>query len=97
MVPWLAPYAGWLLEYAAAQGWQPRVTSIYRSHARQRQLYAAWQRGQNRYPVARPGTSYHEFGRAMDVVARDLPAMGAVWRSMGGTWGAQADPIHFHA
>lgn len=73
-----------------------RVTSVYRSPSEQLRLWHA--RRWNPYPVAPPGTSYHEFRRAFDMVAplAVLQRAGAVWRSMGGTW-FERDPIHFQA
>lgn len=41
------------------------ITSGYRSYDRQAALYA--ERGSNPNPVARPGSSPHEFGRAVDI------------------------------
>lgn len=98
MQPWLAPYAGWLIEVAQLNGLSPRVTSVYRSSTRQAQLYQQWLEGKNKYPVARPGTSYHEYGRAMDlVVARGAAELGALWQRIGGRYGGTADPIHYQA
>ena len=73
-----------------------RVTSTYRSPSEQLRLWHA--RRTNPYPVAPPGSSYHEYGRAFDMVARPavLRYAGALWRQMGGTWFA-SDPIHFQA
>lgn len=89
---WLRPYAQALLgEFPGLT-----VTSTYRSKTEQRRLYA--NRANNRFPVAPPGRSYHEYGRAFDCVGDDatLAAAGAVWKSWGGTWSA-ADRIHFQA
>lgn len=76
------------------------ITSVRRSRAQQAALYDRYLRGQNAYPVAPPGTSRHEVGRAMDVTfpGNDwaYEALGAVWRQMGGTW-SPSDRIHFHA
>lgn len=72
------------------------VTSVYRSRTEQ---YRLWNnRANNPFPVAPPGSSYHEYGRAWDMVGdRDeLERAGALWRSWGGTWG-ERDPIHFQA
>ncbi len=70
------------------------VTSGYRSPAAQRALWAA--RAGNPYPVARPGTSAHERGRAVDVprsVAERLAGVGplvGLCRPLPRT-----DPVHF--
>ena len=90
--PWLSPYAAWLLSlYPPAV-----VTSSYRSYSDQLQLWL--NRASNPYPVAPPGQSYHQYGRAFDVSAPSwvLVQLGAVWQSVGGTW-SPTDPIHFQA
>lgn len=93
--PWLRPYAEYLLQWATTQG-GVRVTSVYRSYSDQLSLWL--NRSSNPYPVAPPGQSYHQYGRAFDVSAdiELLELMGRVWRSWGGTW-SPSDPIHFQA
>lgn len=90
--PWLRPYAEYLLSHHP----EARLTSTYRSRSAQLKLWR--NRHTNPYPVAPPGTSYHERGRAFDVVAPTtvLRSMGAMWRQMGGKW-FESDPIHFQA
>ncbi len=90
--PWLRPYAESLVRYFP----QLRVTSAYRSYSEQLQLWN--NRARNPYPVAPPGRSYHQYGRAWDMVgpSDSLRAAGATWRSWGGTWN-QSDSIHFQA
>lgn len=95
--PWLAPYFAHLLQVAQYNGLNPRVTSLYRSITRQAQLYEQYKAGKSRYPAAPPGQSYHNYGRAMDMVADRLEDLGAYWQRMGGKWGGVADPIHFAA
>jgi len=100
LIPELRPYADALL--AEFRGL--RITSVFRSHTDQLRLYRARPAhpcpGCNppTFPVAPPGKSYHEYGRAFDVVgdARVLAAAGARWKSWGGTWSPK-DPIHFQA
>ena len=83
------------LEDAAALLGEPvPITSGYRSAADQRRLWE--RRDRNRYPVARPGTSAHERGTAVDVpasfaarLARVAPRVG-LCRPM-----PVADPVHF--
>lgn len=90
--PWLSPYASYLLSlYPPAV-----VTSTYRSYSDQLKLWL--NRSSNPYPVAPPGSSWHEYGRAFDVSAPSwvLQQLGAIWNSWGGTWSAR-DPIHFQA
>lgn len=98
--PRIVPYAERLVALGAPYG--VKVTSVYRSPSKQRELYA--NRGKNPFPVARPGTSYHEYRRAWDMVGPPwvLERLGAIWESWGGTWGGRphiaghrADPIHF--
>lgn len=98
MVPWLAPYAGWLLEVLDANGIAYTITSVYRSPQKQAALYERWLKGQNKYPVAPPGTSRHELGRAMDVVMPDwaYEPVGQLWKRLGGQW-SPSDEIHFSA
>src|SRR3954468_17729562 len=50
---------------AAKRGEHFHITSGLRTRAEQERLWAG--RGSNPYPVARPGTSRHESGRAADV------------------------------
>lgn len=92
----LAPYAGWLLEVLEYNGIPYTITSVFRSRAKQQQLYDRWIAGINKYPVAKPGTSKHEVGLAMDVTMPGwvYPQLGALWQRMGGFWTA-ADEIHF--
>lgn len=77
-----------------------RITSARRSSAEQRRLYRRFVAGKSRFPVAPPGTSKHEQGRAIDMVARPevLRRLGAAWEAAGGRWGGRFnDPIHFEA
>jgi len=76
-----------------------RLTSAYRSRAEQTKLYRRFLAGQSSYPVAPPGYSKHEQGRAIDLVANEqtLRRLGAMWTRAGGRWGGERDPIHFEA
>lgn len=74
------------------------ITSGIRSTAQQAALYA--NRANNPYPVARPGTSLHEQGRAVDVSASPevLRYLAGIWKGWGGRWGGdfqRPDPVHF--
>jgi len=94
--PWLQPYAAYLLARGAPYG--VKVTSTYRSYSDQLTLWL--NRSSNRYPVAPPGRSYHQLGRAFDITGPEwtYPQLGALWERMGGTWGGRgSDPIHFQA
>lgn len=80
-----------------------RVSSARRSSSEQARLYRLYLAGRARYPVAPPGRSLHEQGRAIDLVARPevLRWLGAIWKAAGGRWGgdfkSQPDDIHFEA
>ena len=70
------------------------VTSGWRSSARQEALWRA--RASNPYPVARPGTSAHEQGRAVDVPAAFAPRLASVAPAVGLCWPLpRTDPVHF--
>jgi hypothetical protein len=96
--------AGWIapaLEYARQHGWKGTVSSGYRSTQHQAQLYADFQAGRRRGPVAAPGTSNHEgdqFPRgAVDVTnASQLSAIlaNSPYRSRL-VWAGGKDPVHF--
>lgn len=105
LVPKMRPYAEALLRVAAPG---VRVTSVRRSRALQAAIYAQFQRdlarGTARYPVAPPGLSLHEQGRAFDLEAtpQELYRLGQIWKGWGGRWGGDfkhtlPDPIHFEA
>ena len=55
---------------AAKAGLDLRIRSGFRSHAKQKQLYKEYQRGQG-HLAARPGYSNHESGRALDIYITD--------------------------
>jgi len=96
MEPWLAPYAGWLLDVLTANGIRYSINSVFRSRAEQQALYNRYLQGINKYPVAKPGTSQHERGLAMDINSfPDVNAqLGSIWQRMGGRWSA-ADKVHY--
>ena len=70
------------------------VTSGYRSTAEQQRLWD--RRHTNPYPVARPGTSMHERGRAVDVPRSFAPVLATVAAEVGlcRPWPV-TDPVHF--
>jgi D-alanyl-D-alanine carboxypeptidase len=85
------------------------VTSGRRTRTEQEALYARFQRdksaGRPVYTTLPPGRSLHERGLAVDLVRfgvdahtdPDLRRIGLLWRKLGGTWGGDADPVHFGA
>lgn len=92
LAPWLYPYAQYLVNFFP----ELRVTSVYRSYSDQLRLWN--NRHNNPYPVAPPGSSYHEYRRAWDMVGPDwaLREAGRHWQAWGGQW-FESDPIHFQA
>ena len=70
------------------------VSSGYRSTEEQRRLWE--RRHANPYPVARPGTSMHERGRAVDVPRAFAPVLATVAAEVGlcRPWPV-TDPVHF--
>lgn len=91
------PWAEYLFYVAQVNGLNPILTSGYRSISSQTRLYNRWLRGAHPYPVARPGTSYHNYGRAIDLVTRNNAALGQLWETWGGKWGGARDVVHFQA
>ena len=70
------------------------ITSGYRSAAMQRALWA--NRQHNPYPVARPGTSAHERGLAVDVPRTFAPVLASVAARTGLCQPLPvSDPVHF--
>lgn len=100
--PALRPWADYLLQVAAYNGLRVQVTSTLRTRAQQTLL---WQRSQacggGCLPAAPPGTSDHEYGLAFDLIVNGdyrsphQRALGLFWRSLGGRWADEADPVHF--
>lgn len=70
------------------------ITSGWRSTATQQRLYD--DRASNPYPVARPGTSMHERGRAVDVPRGSVSQLAAIAVRVGlcHPW-PDTDPVHF--
>ena len=89
------PYFNWLVAAAKHLNLQPRVTSTVRTRREQKKLYARYLAGQSQFPAARPGTSKHEKGLAMDLVTTNPALLGYYWKSMvGGKW-YPSDWIHY--
>src|SRR5262245_56924762 len=91
-------HARWLVKNAARYGARSvRVTSVLRTRAQQEELWR--NRARNPYPVAPPGSSYHERRLAFDIVTDPYSALytlGPVWRQLGGFW-SPTDEIHFQS
>lgn len=108
LAPELAWTIWWMDRVTSSAGYPLRVSSGYRSTAAQAALYDRWIRGESPYPAAKPGTSQHELGRAVDLVWEKTgtrePFQGA-WKALGRlgervglVWGGRFsvyDPIHF--
>lgn len=70
------------------------IASGLRSRAQQQALWD--RRHSNPYPVARPGTSHHERGQAVDVPRTFVPRLMAVAGAAGLCQPMpQTDPVHF--
>jgi len=93
--PKLAKIAKNLPKVAKSLGFDARVTSGYRSHAKQKKLYDLYKAGLHPYPVAYPGTSDHEYGLAIDVVSSNLDALVALLTEAGLFWAGPTDNVHF--
>lgn len=104
--PSFKPYAdAWV---ALLRSFDPRfvVTSGLRSFQDQARLRARFEaREPGLFTVLPPGRSQHERGFALDIARVGHPAAtdallreaGHLWRSLGGVWGGEADPVHFEA
>lgn len=98
--PELVPWFQWIAAYVQYYDNQAQVTSAWRSRAEQARLYRRYQLGLMPGPVAPPGSSMHELGRAIDIYdnawdatfdpanpPEALALAGAAWQAVGGTWG----------
>jgi hypothetical protein len=83
-----------LAEAARLLGREVPITSGWRSRAEQQRLYD--DRGTNPYPVAVPGTSAHERGRALDVPRSFVARLASISARVGlcHPW-PDTDPVHF--
>lgn len=101
-----APIIDWLMEQLRGVDSRFVITSGYRSPTAQAALFARFQAGEpGLYTVLPPGRSQHERGLAADIARMGIRAqedpllreLGAWWRSVGGVWGGERDPVHFEA
>lgn len=110
--PSFRPWAEWWLDYLRWATGEPFVvTSARRSTVDQARLYERYLAGKSGvYTVLPPGVSQHERGFAVDIARTNRRAVdddegpdpllleaGAYWRSLGGVWGGERDPVHFEA
>ena len=92
-----------LENWSNRMGMDFRITSAYRSPARQEELRAAWDRGDRQGLVARPAVnSAHTRGEAVDLVPANekanLELLGMYALMRGYRWGgsfSKSDPVHF--
>lgn len=93
--PKLATIARNLPRIAAQHGVEVRVTSGYRSRAKQAQLYKDYIEGRSIYPANPPGQSMHEKGLALDILSTNTQWLVSALQGVGLTWAGTDDPIHF--
>jgi LAS superfamily LD-carboxypeptidase LdcB len=96
--PTLVAWVNALIAAASRAGILVTPTSGVRTYRQQAALYRRYLAGLNPYPVAPPGTSDHELGKAVDLWAGDSPrtqVIGRAWKAAGGAW-SPSDEVHFH-
>jgi hypothetical protein len=76
-------------------GFEAKVTSAFRTKAKQKKLYEDYKAGKSQFPAAPPGTSDHEIGMAIDVVSTNQDALVSLLTSAGLYWAGPSDTIHF--
>ena len=83
-------------EFFQRTGKKVIVNSGKRSTERQAQLYDAYIHGRSPYPAARPGTSMHEKGLAVDIDVNQAAMMDqlGILRKYGLDRPVQGDPVH---
>ena len=83
---------------ARIRGFEAVITSTFRTRAEQQSLFDQFQLGVRSFPVARPGTSRHEFGLAVDMVAvppSRIQDLVTIMQSVGFQWAGPSDTVHF--
>lgn len=93
--PTLRKIARNLPRVAAANGFNVRITSGWRSYATQAKLYRDYVNGVAAYPANPPGQSKHEKGLALDILSTNTDALVGLLTGVGLIWAGPADPIHF--
>ena len=78
-----------------------RFTSTRRDTSEQARLYANYKAGLSTIPANPPGSSFHEYGLAVDLSRGVDPysdpllaQLGEWWNANGGLWSPK-DPVHF--
>lgn len=82
----------------AAQGVQVITTSTRRTRAEQQILFTKFMLGESAFPAARPGTSTHELGIAVDAIPKipgNLPLLVETMTAHGFRWAGRGDRVHF--
>lgn len=97
--PQFQPKAESLLDRMKAAGMDPYITSAARTPSLQASMRERYLKEGGPYPVAAPGTSFHNYGLAFDVGGlsnQQLAEAGRIAEEMGMGWGGRfKDPIHF--
>lgn len=83
-------------DYFKLTGNRVKLNSAFRDPQKQQELYAEYiARGKTGMPVAPPGTSKHEFGKAVDVQNYGDPNLVAAFNAHGLRQTVPRDPVHF--
>ena len=88
--------AQYAIDWAEYYGIPVTVTSGYRSWEEQSRLRARWERGENPYPVNRPGDSSHNWGLGFDSWVREehWPAWHYIRKAVGFQIYPDRDRVH---
>ena len=86
------------VDYNQQTGNKLRINSAMRSFEKQQELYDAYISGKSKFPAAKPGTSLHESGRAIDIEQgkNDAVAIASLIKQ-GLSQPIKNDPVHFQA
>jgi hypothetical protein len=85
-------------EYNAVTGKMIQINSAKRDSDKQKELYDAWVAGGKQgMPVAAPGRSLHERGKAVDIQNYKDPDAIAAFNKQGLSQKVPNDPVHFQA
>jgi len=86
------------LAQLSLEGIRVTTTSTRRTKAEQQVLFDRALAGRSAFPVARPGTSTHELGIAVDLEPKnpaDLPRVVRVLEIFSFVWAGASDRVHF--